>query len=204
MPNAGTPEAMRELDAIAATGEQVSVGLLALALQAQGLQAVSYGGWQVPIKTDSAFTKARITHIDDTRVRADLAAGRVSLPRLARLLEQRFGTPAGVSVAEATRAAVDDLLGQRVLRRVDDDEEEQMDALRARLADLGVAIPDILLPRPSVDLHRWAVIACDQFTSQPDYWQRVEGLVGSANHAGKREILVGNEARGGFDADEDE
>lgn len=110
----------------------------------------------------------------------DLAAGRVSLPRLARLLEQRFGTPAGVSVAEATRAAVDDLLGQRVLRRVDDDEEEQMDALRARLADLGVAIPDILLPRPSVDLHRWAVIACDQFTSQPDYWQRVEGLVGSA------------------------
>ncbi|MFN8894842.1 MAG: aspartate kinase [Betaproteobacteria bacterium] len=77
MPNAGTPEAMRELDAVAATGEQVSVGLLALALQAQGLQAVSYGGWQVPIKTDSAFTQARITSIDDTRVRADLAAGRV-------------------------------------------------------------------------------------------------------------------------------
>ena len=77
MPNASTPEAMRELDAVAATGEQVSVGLLALALQAQGLQAVSYGGWQVPIRTDSAFTKARITQIDDTRVRADLAAGRV-------------------------------------------------------------------------------------------------------------------------------
>jgi len=77
MPNANTPEAMRELDAVAATGEQVSVGLLALALQAQGLQAVSYGGWQVPIRTDSAFTKARITSIDDTRVRADLAAGKV-------------------------------------------------------------------------------------------------------------------------------
>jgi aspartate kinase len=74
---ATTPEAMRELDAVAATGEQVSVGLLALALQAEGLQAVSYGGWQVPIKTDSAFTKARITSIDDTRVRADLAAGKV-------------------------------------------------------------------------------------------------------------------------------
>jgi aspartate kinase len=74
---AGTPEALRELDALAATGEQVSVGLLALALQAQGLQAVSYGGWQVPIKTDSAYTKARIESIDDTRVRADLAAGKV-------------------------------------------------------------------------------------------------------------------------------
>jgi aspartate kinase len=77
MPQAGTPEAMRELDAIAATGEQVSVGLLALALQAQGLQAVSYGGWQVPISTDQSYTKARITSIDDRRVRADLAAGKV-------------------------------------------------------------------------------------------------------------------------------
>jgi len=57
--------AMRELDAIAATGEQVSVGLLALALQAEGQPAVSYGGWQVPIKTDSTYTKARIESIDD-------------------------------------------------------------------------------------------------------------------------------------------
>jgi aspartate kinase len=76
-PNASTPESLRELDAIAATGEQVSVGLLALALQAQGVPAVSYGGWQVPIQTDSAFTKARISRIDDQRVRADLAAGKV-------------------------------------------------------------------------------------------------------------------------------
>lgn len=72
-----TAAAQRELDAIAATGEQVSVGLLALALQAQGLEAVSYSGWQVPVKTDSSYTKARISSIDDTRVRADLAAGRV-------------------------------------------------------------------------------------------------------------------------------
>lgn len=76
-PASMTPAALRELDAIAATGEQVSVGLLALALQAQGLEAVSYSGWQVPIATDSAYTKARISSIDDTRVRADLAAGKV-------------------------------------------------------------------------------------------------------------------------------
>ncbi|MBP7666853.1 MAG: aspartate kinase [Burkholderiaceae bacterium] len=69
--------AMRELDAIAATGEQVSVGLLALALQAEGQPAVSYGGWQVPIQTDSTYTKARIEAIDDAKVRADLAAGKV-------------------------------------------------------------------------------------------------------------------------------
>ena len=67
----------RELDALAATGEQASSALLAIALQAEGMASVSYAGWQVPIRTDSAYTKARIEAIDDTRVRADLAAGRV-------------------------------------------------------------------------------------------------------------------------------
>jgi len=67
----------RELDMIASTGEQVSVGLLAMALHAAGKQAVSYAGWQVAIKTDSAFTKARIQSIDDAKVRADLDAGKV-------------------------------------------------------------------------------------------------------------------------------
>ncbi|MBX3607377.1 MAG: aspartate kinase [Piscinibacter sp.] len=76
-PSSTTPELQRELDMIAATGEQVSVGLLAIALQGEGMPAVSYTGWQVPIDTDSAFTKARIQRIDDQRVRADLAAGKV-------------------------------------------------------------------------------------------------------------------------------
>jgi aspartate kinase len=76
-PEKTTADSMRELDMIAATGEQVSVGLLSLALQAEGLQAVSYAGWQVPIVTDSAYTKARIERIDDARVRAELAAGKV-------------------------------------------------------------------------------------------------------------------------------
>jgi len=67
----------RELDVIASTGEQVSVGLLAMALKALGLDAVSYAGWQVPVRTDDAYTKARITGIDDARLRADLDAGRV-------------------------------------------------------------------------------------------------------------------------------
>jgi aspartate kinase len=67
----------RELDMIASTGEQVSVGLLAMALLARGKDAVSYTGWQVGIKTDSAFTKARIQSIDDKRVLADLDAGKI-------------------------------------------------------------------------------------------------------------------------------
>ena len=67
----------RELDMVAATGEQVSVGLLAMALKAIGKDAVSYAGWQVPVRTDSSHTKARIESIDDARVRADLSRGRV-------------------------------------------------------------------------------------------------------------------------------
>ena len=67
----------RELDQLAATGEQASSALLAIALQAEGLQAVSYCGWQVPIRTNSAYTKARIESIEKERIQADLAAGKV-------------------------------------------------------------------------------------------------------------------------------
>ena len=68
---------MRELDMLASTGEQASSALLAIALQSEGMDSVSYAGWQVPIRTDSAFTKARIEAIEDDKVRADLKAGRV-------------------------------------------------------------------------------------------------------------------------------
>lgn len=68
---------LRELDMLASTGEQVSVGLLALALQAEGVPAVSFAGWQVPVHTNSAYTKARIESIDDVRVRKELNAGKV-------------------------------------------------------------------------------------------------------------------------------
>jgi len=67
----------RELDMLASTGEQVSVALLALALQSIGKQAVSYAGWQVAIKTDSSHTKARIESIDEVKVKQDLNAGRI-------------------------------------------------------------------------------------------------------------------------------
>ncbi len=67
----------RELDVIASTGEQVTIGLLAMALKAIGLDARSYTGAQVTVRTDSEFTKARIEHIEDARMRADLDAGAV-------------------------------------------------------------------------------------------------------------------------------
>ena len=67
----------RELDMLASTGEQASSALLAIALQAEGLESVSYAGWQVPIRTDSAYTKARIASIDDKKIRVDLDAGKI-------------------------------------------------------------------------------------------------------------------------------
>jgi aspartate kinase len=67
----------RELDVIASTGEQVSIGLLAIALQKLGVKAKSYTGWQVPIVTDAAFTKARILGIEERNMREDLDKGQV-------------------------------------------------------------------------------------------------------------------------------
>jgi hypothetical protein len=46
--------------------------------------------------------------------------------------------------------------------------------------DIGVQIPQVYLPKKGTDLTKWAVIACDQFTSQPEYWQEVEKFVGDA------------------------
>ncbi len=67
----------RELDVLLATGEQVTIALLAMALEEQGCSARSYTGSQVHILTDSAHNKARIREIDDKRMRADLTAGHV-------------------------------------------------------------------------------------------------------------------------------
>jgi len=67
----------RELDVIASTGEQVTIALLAMAMHAEGIKAKSFTGSQVSVLTDSAFTKARILKIDETRIRKALADGNV-------------------------------------------------------------------------------------------------------------------------------
>ncbi|OOX80691.1 aspartate kinase [Snodgrassella alvi] len=67
----------RELDVVLSTGEQVTIGLLAMALHSIGVDAKSYTGWQVAVKTDCAHTKARIDAIDEIRIRTDINAGKV-------------------------------------------------------------------------------------------------------------------------------
>jgi len=67
----------REYDVLVASGEQVSIALLAMCLKSMGYKAKSYHGWQVPILTDNVFSKARIEKIDDGKMRADLKDGDV-------------------------------------------------------------------------------------------------------------------------------
>ncbi len=67
----------RELDTLLASGEQVSVALMGMALKARGVAARSYLGWQVPIRTDETPGRARITDVVTDRITADLAAGTV-------------------------------------------------------------------------------------------------------------------------------
>ncbi len=68
-----------EQDVLLATGEQVTIALLSMALAQQGCAARSFTGAQVAIHTDEAHTKARITHIDETALREVLAAGQVAV-----------------------------------------------------------------------------------------------------------------------------
>ncbi|MBF0176597.1 MAG: aspartate kinase [Magnetococcales bacterium] len=65
----------REYDVVVSAGEQVSVGLLAIAIEAQGCKAKSYLGWQVRFMTDDAFSKARIREVEGARIHQDLQAG---------------------------------------------------------------------------------------------------------------------------------
>ncbi len=69
----------RELDVVAATGEQVTIGLLAMALMEIGVKARSYTGSQVRVLTDDAFNKARILGIDESSIRRDLKDGAVAV-----------------------------------------------------------------------------------------------------------------------------
>lgn len=67
----------REMDVLVSTGEQVTIALLSMALNKIGCESRSYTGGQVRITTDSTHTKARIVDIDESRMRADIAQGRV-------------------------------------------------------------------------------------------------------------------------------
>jgi aspartate kinase len=67
----------RELDMICSTGEQVTIGLLAMALKEIDIPAVSFTGGQVKVLTDSSFTKARILSIDEANMRRELDSGKV-------------------------------------------------------------------------------------------------------------------------------
>ncbi|MEO6953213.1 MAG: aspartate kinase [Polyangia bacterium] len=77
--DAPPPESERELDVIASTGEQVSVGLVTLAVQKEGGRAQSFIGSQVRILTDSAFTRARIKSIDGEKIHAALREGKIAV-----------------------------------------------------------------------------------------------------------------------------
>ena len=67
----------REYDSVVATGEQVTAGLTAIALQALGVESRSWAGWQIPLQTDDAHGRARITAVEGEALLAEMQAGRV-------------------------------------------------------------------------------------------------------------------------------
>jgi len=70
---------LREYDAVVATGEQITSGLMAIALQQRGLRARSWQGWQIPMVSDTAHSKARLLRIEADKLRARLEDGEVAV-----------------------------------------------------------------------------------------------------------------------------
>ncbi|WP_138826222.1 aspartate kinase [Bacillus altitudinis] len=69
----------REMDMLLTTGEQVTISLLAMALQAKGYDAISFTGWQAGMKTEKVHGNARIVDIDEARIQEELSAGKVAV-----------------------------------------------------------------------------------------------------------------------------
>jgi aspartate kinase len=69
----------RELDVLISTGEQVSIALVSMTIKSMGHDAKSYLGYQIPIRTDSAYGKARITHVQPDEIMGDVKAGKIAV-----------------------------------------------------------------------------------------------------------------------------
>ena len=94
----------REMDVLMSTGEQVSIALLAIAIEKRGVPAVSYTGGQVKILTDSAFTKARIKGIDSENIRRDLDAGKIVIVAGFQGVDEHGNITTAVALAAALHA----------------------------------------------------------------------------------------------------
>lgn len=96
-----------ELDVLLSTGEQVTIALLSMALTEIGCPARSYTGWQVAIRTDSVYNKARIEQIDIEAMRSDLTLGRVVIVAgFQGINEQRRITTLGRGGSDTTAVAL--------------------------------------------------------------------------------------------------
>ena len=110
---------MREYDAVVASGENITAGLLAIVLQQMGMQARSWQGWQIPIETSAAHGSARITKIDGELLRSRIDAGEVAVvtgfqgiePKSGRLatLGRGGSDTSAVAIAVALEADVCDI-----------------------------------------------------------------------------------------------
>lgn len=97
----------REYDVVVSTGEQVTSGLLAMVLQSMGIQARSWLGWQIPIRTDSAHGKARIQSIDTDELHKRLDAMEVAvIPGFQGLGEDNRVTTLGRGGSDTTAVAL--------------------------------------------------------------------------------------------------
>ena len=189
----------REMDMLLATGEQITIALLAMALQRLGLKARSFTGPQAGMRTDTAHTRARITRIDPVRVRQALDAGEIVVVAGFQGLSEcdeiatlgRGGSDlTGVALAAALKAEVCEIYTDvdgvytadpnivpdaRKLDRVSYDEMLEMASLGAK----------VLQSRSVEFAKKWGVTVHVRSTFKPD-----PGTIVTREESGMEEVVV--------------
>jgi aspartate kinase len=205
----------REYDAIVASGENITAGLLAIALQSIGIQARSWQGWQIPVLTDSAHGSARIIDIPGERLRERLASGEVAVVTGFQGIEparQRIATlgrggsdTSAVAIAVALNADLCDIYTDvdgvyttdpRVVpkaRRLERISYEEM----LEMASLGSKV----LQTRSVELamvHRMRTRVLSSFTApdaipaaHPDTWHEIGTIVCDEDEIVEQQVVSG-------------
>ena len=205
----------REYDAVVASGENVTAGLLAIALQSIGVQARSWQGWQIPILTDSAHGSARIVDIPGEKLRERLASGEVAVVTGFQGIEpnrQRIATlgrggsdTSAVAIAVALKADICDIYTDvdgvyttdpRVVpkaRRLTRISYEEM----LEMASLGSKV----LQTRSVELamvHRMRTRVLSSFTppdeipaAHPDTWHEIGTIVCDEDEIVEQQVVSG-------------
>ena len=185
----------RELDVLLSSGEQMSMSKLAILLKQLGCDAISLTGWQAGIYTDSKSQESKILNIDTTRINQELEKNKIVIiagfqgineNKDISTLGRGGSDTTAVAIAAAIKAShcyifsdVDGVYSADPNKIPETKKIPELSYLEmVNLSDEGAKVLHNRCVEKA-DMSKWAVIACDQYTSEPEYWEDVTKIVGN-------------------------